>query len=63
MFLYPDDDSVKGSKLAFAALHAKMLERNVMAVCSVVPRNASQPRLAALIAQVRASVPCERVVC
>jgi ATP-dependent DNA helicase 2 subunit 1 len=50
-FVYPDDDSVTGSAAAFSALHAEMMAAGVFAVCRLVAREASSPKLVALIAQ------------
>eukprot|EP00743_Colponemidia_sp_Colp-15_P002621 GILK01002839.1.p1 GENE.GILK01002839.1~~GILK01002839.1.p1 ORF type:complete len:631 (-),score=167.71 GILK01002839.1:47-1906(-) len=47
-FLYPDDEMVKGSSLAFAALHAKMLEHKKMAIVRFIPRENVIPRFGAL---------------
>ena len=50
-FLYPDEQSIKGSRNMFAALHQRCLERQVYALCSYKPREASIPSFVALHAQ------------
>ncbi len=46
-FLYPDDESLQGSRVALVALHRRMLARKVVAVCAVKMRPRSEERLAA----------------
>ena len=50
-FLYPDERSMPGSTQTFIALHAAMLKKNRMAVCSFVRTKAAEPRLVALLPQ------------
>ena len=50
-FLYPDEESIKGSRNMFAALHQRCLQRKVYALCSYKPREASIPSFVALHAQ------------
>lgn len=50
-FLYPDEQSMPGGTQTFIALHAAMLKKNKMAVCSFVRTKAAEPRLVALLPQ------------
>lgn len=50
-FLYPDERSVPGSTQTFIALHAAMLKKDRMAICSFVRAKAAEPRLVALLPQ------------
>jgi ATP-dependent DNA helicase 2 subunit 1 len=50
-FLFPDESKMKGSTVAFAALLAKMIEKEVFAVAKYSPRVNSTPRLVALLPQ------------
>ena len=50
-FCYPDEATVSGSLRAFAALHAAMLERDVIAVSTIVQGPSADPRLVAMLPQ------------
>mmetsp|Transcript_4 Transcript_4/g.5 ORF Transcript_4/g.5 Transcript_4/m.5 type:complete len:631 (-) Transcript_4:167-2059(-) len=50
-FLYPDDETIKGSTSTFIALHAKMESMKVMAIVRIMRPIYSMPRLAALVPQ------------
>ncbi|KAJ3336924.1 hypothetical protein HDU93_001887 [Gonapodya sp. JEL0774] len=52
LFLYPDEAEIKGSTALFASLLARLEERNMVAICSFVPRRNSPPRLVALVPQI-----------
>jgi ATP-dependent DNA helicase 2 subunit 1 len=56
-FVYPDDGATEGSHLPFAALHAEMLAMQVFAVCRMVARDSTAPRLVALVAQEEVRLP------
>lgn len=46
-------EAVAGSTTAFAALHAQMLRKQVVGIAVMNPRSNAQPRLVALLPQVR----------
>eukprot|EP00741_Cyanophora_paradoxa_P000203 tig00000402_g197.t1 len=50
-FIYPNNETVEGSITAFAALHAKMLELDKIAICRIISRFSKYPRLVALLPQ------------
>ena len=50
-FLYPDDENLQGSTAALAALHRRMLVKNVVAICGVKIHARSAERLGAMVAQ------------
>ena len=50
-FVYPHEHSLPGSASAFIALHARLLERKMYALCSFVRSRVAEPRLAALLPQ------------
>ena len=50
-FIYPDDEMHQGSLLALSALHARMLARDVVAICGVKVHARTPERLGAMIAQ------------
>jgi ATP-dependent DNA helicase 2 subunit 1 len=50
-FVYPDETALVGSRTAFAALHAQMLAKKQGAVCCLVTREASAPKLVAVLPQ------------
>lgn len=50
-FIYPDENSVKGSKAFFKSLLKKCHEKNVVAVCSFSLSEKSAPRLVCLLPQ------------
>ena len=49
--MYADEDSITGSMAVFIALHAVMLEREVMALCSYTRAPSSSPQLVVLLPQ------------
>ncbi|XP_034563181.1 X-ray repair cross-complementing protein 6 [Notolabrus celidotus] len=51
VFLYPEEDEVKGSACLFSALLTKCSERNVFALCRCVARRNYSPRFVALVPQ------------
>uniref|UniRef100_UPI0037E8AB7E X-ray repair cross-complementing protein 5-like n=1 Tax=Semicossyphus pulcher TaxID=241346 RepID=UPI0037E8AB7E len=51
VFLYPDEEQVKGSACLFSALLTKCSERNVFALCRCVARQNDPPRFVALVPQ------------
>ncbi len=51
MFAYPNNCYVKGSKTAFATLHASMLNKNVMGIGELLLRVTALSRLVAIIPQ------------
>ncbi|XP_023134734.2 X-ray repair cross-complementing protein 6 [Amphiprion ocellaris] len=51
VFLYPEEDQVKGSACLFSALLKKCSERNVFALCRCIARRNYPPRFAALVPQ------------
>ena len=51
MFAYPNNHFVKGSKTAFATLHASMVKKNVMGVGELLLRVTATSRLVAIIPQ------------
>ncbi|KAK9530696.1 hypothetical protein VZT92_012184 [Zoarces viviparus] len=51
VFLYPEEDEVKGSACLFSALLTKCSERNVFALCRCVSRRNYPPRFVALVPQ------------
>ncbi len=55
-------DGIIGSATAFAALHAKMIEKKKVAIVRIIVRAGTAPRIAALLARVSllASTHCER---
>ncbi len=50
-FAYPNDFMVKGSKTAFATLHASMVRKNVMAIGELLLRVTASSKLVAIIPQ------------
>ncbi|KAG7671655.1 hypothetical protein Ndes2526B_g09174 [Nannochloris sp. 'desiccata'] len=50
-FIFPDEGSMPGSLVAFASLLTAMIEREVIAVCTLVRGPRSEPRLVALVPQ------------
>ncbi|XP_022054708.1 X-ray repair cross-complementing protein 6 isoform X2 [Acanthochromis polyacanthus] len=53
VFLYPEEDQVKGSACLFSALLKKCSERNVFALCRCITRRNNPPRFAALVPQLQ----------
>ncbi|XP_068160757.1 X-ray repair cross-complementing protein 6 [Antennarius striatus] len=51
VFIYPEEEDVKGSACLFSALLTKCSERNLFALCRCVIRRNSPPRFAALVPQ------------
>ncbi|CAG04519.1 unnamed protein product, partial [Tetraodon nigroviridis] len=51
LFIYPEEDMVKGSSCLFSALLTKCIEKKVFALCRCVARRNSPPRFAALVPQ------------
>ena len=51
IFAYPNDYQIKGSKKAFATLHASMLRKNVMGVGELLLRVTAVSRLVAIVPQ------------
>lgn len=51
VFLYPEEDEVKGSSCLFSALLKKCSERNVFALCRFISRRNYPPRFVALLPQ------------
>ena len=51
MFAYPNNVSMKGSKAAFATLHASMIRKNVMGIGELLFRVTASSRLVAIIPQ------------
>ncbi|XP_041829842.1 X-ray repair cross-complementing protein 6 [Melanotaenia boesemani] len=51
IFLYPEEDEVKGSACLFSALMKKCSERNVFALCRCIARRNYPPRFVALVPQ------------
>lgn len=51
MFAYPNDKAVKGSKTAFATLHASMIKKNVMGIGELQLSISALSRLVAIIPQ------------
>lgn len=51
VFIYPEEDMVKGSSCLFSALLTKCSEKNVFALCRCVTRRNYPPRFAALVPQ------------
>ncbi|XP_031153785.1 X-ray repair cross-complementing protein 6 [Sander lucioperca] len=51
VFLYPEEDEVKGSACLFSALLTKCSERNVFALCRCIARRNYPPRFVALVPQ------------
>ncbi|XP_069578288.1 X-ray repair cross-complementing protein 6 [Brachyistius frenatus] len=51
VFLYPEEDEVKGSACLFSALLKKCSEKNVFALCRCIPRRNYPPRFVALVPQ------------
>ena len=50
-FLYPDEQALPGSATVFIALHARLLERSMYALCCLVRSRVAEPRLVALLPQ------------
>jgi ATP-dependent DNA helicase 2 subunit 1 len=50
-FLYPEENTIRGSRQLFAALLIKCLEREVVAICTYKPRHNSGPSFVALVPQ------------
>lgn len=53
LFLYPDDERIRGSTQLFTALLSSCLQQQVAAMGVLVPRRGVAPRLVALVPQVR----------
>ncbi|XP_018540942.1 X-ray repair cross-complementing protein 6 isoform X1 [Lates calcarifer] len=51
VFLYPEEDEVKGSTCLFSALLMKCREKNVFALCRCISRRNYPPRFVALVPQ------------
>lgn len=51
VFLYPEENDVKGSACLFSALLTKCTEKNVFALCRCIPRRNYPPRFVALVPQ------------
>ncbi|KAM6897682.1 X-ray repair cross-complementing protein 6 [Xenentodon cancila] len=51
IFIYPEEDEVKGSACLFSALLKKCSERNVFALCRCISRRNYPPRFVALVPQ------------
>ncbi|XP_067344401.1 X-ray repair cross-complementing protein 6 isoform X2 [Channa argus] len=51
VFLYPEEDEVKGSACLFSALLKKCSEKNVFALCRFISRRNYPPRFVALVPQ------------
>ncbi|GAA6219980.1 X-ray repair cross-complementing protein 6 isoform X1 [Lates japonicus] len=51
VFLYPEEDEVKGSACLFSALLMKCREKNVFALCRCISRRNYPPRFVALVPQ------------
>ncbi|KAM3591334.1 uncharacterized protein V6R79_000337 [Siganus canaliculatus] len=51
VFLYPEENDVKGSTCLVSALLTKCTEKNVFALCRCVPRRNYPPRFVALVPQ------------
>ncbi|XP_008304591.1 X-ray repair cross-complementing protein 6 [Stegastes partitus] len=51
VFLYPEEEQVKGSACLFSALLKKCSERNVFALCRCIARRNYPPRFVALVPQ------------
>ncbi|KXS18670.1 Ku DNA-binding complex, Ku70 subunit [Gonapodya prolifera JEL478] len=52
MLLYPDEAEIKGSMSLFATLLNRLKERDMVAICSFVPRRNAPLRLVALVPQI-----------
>ncbi len=50
-FIYPDEESIKGSRMLFSSLLIKCLEKEVMALCAYKARDSSGPSVVALYPQ------------
>lgn len=50
-FLYPNDEKAKGSKAAFANLHASMIRKGVVAIGELLTRKTATSSLVAIFAQ------------
>ncbi|XP_034050659.1 X-ray repair cross-complementing protein 6 [Thalassophryne amazonica] len=51
VFIYPEEEQIKGSACLFTALLMKCSERNVFALCRYTPRRNYPPRFVALVPQ------------
>ncbi|XP_015243035.1 PREDICTED: X-ray repair cross-complementing protein 6 [Cyprinodon variegatus] len=51
VFIYPEEDEVKGSASLFSALLKKCIERNLFALCRFISRRNYPPRFVALVPQ------------
>ncbi|XP_020779830.1 X-ray repair cross-complementing protein 6 [Boleophthalmus pectinirostris] len=51
VFIYPEEDEVKGSSCLFSALLKKCSEKNVFALCRCIARRNYPPRFVALVPQ------------
>ncbi|XP_028990821.1 X-ray repair cross-complementing protein 6 isoform X2 [Betta splendens] len=51
VFLYPEEDEVKGSSCLFSALLTKCFEKDVFALCRCIARRNYPPRFVALVPQ------------
>ncbi|KAF0699355.1 Aste57867_10071 [Aphanomyces stellatus] len=50
-FIYPTEEGIKGSTVAFVALHRAMKAKDKVAVCRIIMRDSFAPRVAALVPQ------------
>ncbi|OQR92064.1 ATP-dependent DNA helicase 2 subunit [Achlya hypogyna] len=53
-FVYPAEGYIEGSTVAFAALHASTLAKDVVAIARLIVRKNTPPRLVALVPQLEA---------
>jgi len=51
-FIYPDEEAMQGSTVAFVALYRSLLKKDKIAIARFTPRNNSSPKLVALMPQV-----------
>ena len=51
LFAYPNDDSIQGSRVAFATLHSSMLRKNVIGIGEILQRVTATSRLVAIVPQ------------
>ncbi|GBP85495.1 hypothetical protein EVAR_59704_1 [Eumeta japonica] len=47
-FLFPNEDVIEGSTIAFKALHSACIEMSVIAICILCARTTTKPRIVAL---------------
>ncbi|XP_052229441.1 X-ray repair cross-complementing protein 5-like isoform X2 [Dreissena polymorpha] len=50
-FIYPDEQSIKGSTTLFTALLKKCFDRDMLPICKYIPGKSSPPRFVALLPQ------------